>query len=60
MRKKVNSCINCEKPCMLFCPLRDESYEYYCDDCGEETKLYEFEDKELCIDCIKTYLDEIN
>lgn len=60
MKVKVNGCVNCGKPCMLFCPVRDESYEYRCDDCGEETKLYEWDGKELCVDCIISRLDEIN
>ena len=60
MKKKVDNCCDCGKPCMLFCPLRDDSYEYYCDGCGDETQLYEYEEKELCIDCIKQTLTKVN
>lgn len=61
MKRKVNNCIDCGKPCMLFCPLRDDSWEYVCDECGEETKLYEWHDgRELCIECIKRELNPIN
>ena len=60
MRIKVNNCVDCGKPCMLFCPLRDDSYEYRCDDCGEETQLYEYDGKELCLNCLEKYLDKVN
>ena len=59
MKIKVDNCCDCDKPCMLFCPIRDSSYSWICDDCGEETQLYDFEDKELCIDCVKQYLEKI-
>lgn len=57
MRKKVNNCVNCGLPCMMFCPLRDDSYAYYCDKCGYEVQaddLYidECTGDELCLDCI--------
>ena len=42
MKVKVDNCVDCGLPCMPFCPLRDGSYEYRCDECGEEEKLYEF------------------
>ena len=34
MKVKVNGCVDCGLPCMLFCPLRDDSYTYICDECG--------------------------
>jgi hypothetical protein len=33
---------------------------FYCDDCGEESKLYWFEDMQLCIDCIEERLEEVH
>jgi hypothetical protein len=60
MKIKVNNCVDCGLPCMLFCPLRDDSWEWHCDECGEETKLYEWEGQELCLDCIEKKLDPIN
>lgn len=61
MKIKVNNCVDCGKPCMLFCPLRDNSYEYRCDECGAEInsgELYigDLTGQELCIDCIKKTL----
>lgn len=60
MKKKVNGCVDCGKPCLLFCPVRDDYYEYYCDECGDETQLYEYEGKELCGRCILNSLDKVN
>lgn len=60
MRTKVNGCVECGLPCMLFCPLRDDSWEYHCDECGDETQLYEFEGRELCADCVINSLDKVN
>lgn len=60
MKKKVNGCVDCGKPCLLFCPVRDDSWEYYCDKCGDETQLYEYEGKELCVRCIIGSLDKVN
>lgn len=60
MKKKINGCVDCGKPCMLFCPLRDDSWEFYCDDCGDETQLYEYEGKELCLNCVEARLEKVN
>ena len=60
MKKKVNNCYDCDKPCMLFCPQRDDSWDYYCDECGDETQLYEWDGQELCLECIKGRLDRVN
>ena len=60
MKIKVNNCVNCGLPCMLFCPLRDDSYEWVCDECGEPTQLYDYDGQELCLDCIERRLAKIN
>lgn len=60
MKIKVNNCCDCGKPCMLFCPLRDDSYEWHCDDCGDETQLFDYDGMELCIDCIASRLEKVN
>lgn len=60
MKTKVNSCCDCGLPCILFCPLRDDSYIWTCDECGAETQLYEWEGQELCLNCLEKYLDKIN
>ena len=60
MKVKVNGCVDCGLPCKLFCPLRDDSYIYRCDECGDETQLYEWDGQELCLECIEKYLDKVN
>ena len=60
MKVKINGCVDCGLPCMLFCSLRDDSYIYKCDECGDETQLYEWENQELCLSCLEKYLDKVN
>lgn len=60
MKIKVNGCVDCGLSCMLFCPLRDDSYVWICDECEKETQLYEWEGKELCLSCIEQDLDKVN
>ena len=60
MKVKVNNCVDCGKPCMLFCPVRDDSYEWHCDKCGDEGQLYYYEGKELCASCVLRMLEKVN
>ena len=32
---------------------------FYCDKCGEEDELYEFEGEQLCISCIENRLPKV-
>lgn len=63
MKKIENDCCGCAVPgypCLgSGCKLRN-AIHYYCDDCGDETQLYEFNEQELCIECIETMLEKIN
>jgi hypothetical protein len=43
-------CINCG---------RDKVPYRVCDECKEYEKLYKFDDKELCIECIKERLEKV-
>lgn len=55
-----NECVDCGLPCYGdACPYRHVPH-YYCDECGDEEKLYEFDGQELCIRCIKNRLTEVN
>ena len=47
-----SDCCDCGLPCMGRACKYYEVTRYYCDQCGEEGRLYEFEGRELCIDCI--------
>lgn len=63
MRKIENDCCGCATPgypCLgSTCELRN-AIHYYCDECGNETQLYEFDGQELCIECIEAMLEKIN
>ena len=63
MKRIENDCCGCAVPgypCLgRACELRN-AIHYYCDRCGDETQLYDFDDQELCIDCIETMLEKIN
>ena len=61
MIKYENECVGCpvEMGCIgSLCP-HFKVPHYYCDECDEETELYEFEGEELCIECIKGRLDKV-
>ena len=58
-----NECCGCAVPgfpCLgSSCPNRNVKH-YYCDSCKEEQeKIYEFDGKELCIDCIEKRLEVV-
>lgn len=55
MKKIVNECYGCKDvglPCLgSTCPNKNVAH-YYCDKCGDETVLYEYDDEELCQHCL--------
>lgn len=54
-------CVECptEMGCLgKSCPYQDVEV-FYCDECGEEDVLYEFEDEQLCINCILNRLHKV-
>lgn len=54
-----NECVDCGLPCLYEgCPYWAVK-RYYCDECGEEDKLFHFNDREMCIDCIERELDVV-
>lgn len=60
MKRVENDCVGCELHCLGdSCPYRNVTH-YYCDDCGEELQLYEFDGEEPCIDCIEKRLKKVN
>lgn len=61
MKTIKDECVGCppEIGCLgSSCPYKDVVH-YYCDNCGEETQLYYYDDKELCIDCIEKTLEKV-
>ena len=63
MVKYENECVGCSTifgNCLgKACPNRNVP-RYYCDECGEEDDLYDFDDRQLCIECIKNLLDKVS
>lgn len=60
MQRVEDDCVDCGLPCLGdSCPYRNAEH-LYCDECGDETQLYEFEGEELCIDCIEKRLKKVN
>ena len=54
MKQIENKCVGCppEMGCLgSGCPNRNV-IRYYCDECGEEGTLYEYDGEELCADCL--------
>lgn len=60
MVKYEDECVCCELPCLgNSCPNRNVP-RYYCDECGDETQLYEYDGQELCLSCVENHLDKVN
>lgn len=55
----TNECVDCGKPCLgRACPNSHVAH-FKCDGCGDEVgedELFDYDDKALCIDCIKARL----
>ena len=60
MKRVENDCVGCELPCLGDSCQYLNVIHFYCDDCGDETQLYEFDGEELCIDCIEKRLKKVN
>lgn len=56
-----NDCVDCGLPCIgIDCPYNSVPY-LYCDICKEDTDiLYEYEDKEICQDCLLKIVPKVN
>jgi hypothetical protein len=55
MIRYENDCVDCATdgyPCNPFCP-RKRAKHCYCDVCGNEDKLYWFNDRQLCLFCLE-------
>lgn len=56
MKKTESECVQCGKPCMgNACP-NFAVTRFYCDKCGNEDMLFEWDGQELCRECV---LEEI-
>ena len=58
-----NECVGCSTilhSCLgSACPNKNVPH-YYCDECGEEDDLYDFDNRQLCIECIKNLHDKVS
>ena len=57
-----NECVGCATPnypCIGERCYRRRVKRLYCDSCGEEDTLYDWDGEQLCIECIKERLTEI-
>ena len=59
MKITQSECMPCNLPCVGRACKYYEVTRYYCDQCGDETKLYDFDGQELCSDCIARQLSVI-
>lgn len=61
MIRYENQCVDCGLPCLgSSCPHKNVPV-YICDECGDEdVDIYEFEDRELCLNCIRESLNCVN
>lgn len=62
--QQIAGCCDCATgthPCIVsICPNVQPFDVIVCDDCGEETDVYEFDGSELCFDCIWESLPKSN
>lgn len=54
-----NECLHCDTVCIGDGCSNRRVPHCYCDKCGDEEKLYEFDGRQLCIDCVISLLDEV-
>lgn len=61
MRRVENECIGCppELGCIGSACRYSKVTRYYCDECGDETKLFDFDGRELCLSCIEDLLEQV-
>ena len=57
MMRMENDCVGCET--CRNCGRREDYPVWYCDDCGEPTALYHFDEEELCLECVGKRLEKV-
>lgn len=59
MIKYENDCCSCGLYCRgTACPNYSVPH-YYCDKCGDEDELYEYDDKQLCRTCLLNSIPKV-
>ena len=59
MVKYEDECLHCDTVCIGDGCHNRMVPHCYCDRCGDEEKLYEFDGRQLCKDCVIDLLDEV-
>ena len=59
MKVIEDECVDCGLPCLGSSCKYKNVERFYCDECGDEETLYEYDGRELCIECIKGELSMI-
>ena len=60
MQRIENECVSCGLPCLGdSCPYRNV-IRYYCDNCGDENKLYHYDNLEICGECLLKHFEVVN
>ena len=54
-----NECVDCGLPCIHESCKYYRVTRYYCDECKDERVLYEYDDEELCLDCVEKRLTKV-
>ncbi len=63
MIKYEDECVGCSSmglPCYGTSCINRNVPHFYCDECGDENELYEFDGQELCINCIENRLQKVS
>jgi len=59
MERIESDCVNCGLPCIAAaCPYYAVRH-FYCDECGDEAPLYEYEGQQLCSYCLCKNLKKV-
>lgn len=59
MVRTESGCVDCGLPCRYNACQHYKCNIYECDNCEKGSKLYWFNGKQLCIDCIEEQLEEV-
>lgn len=59
MIRYENDCVDCGLPCMGNACRLARIPHFYCDRCGEEEQLYEYDGNQLCLCCIEEKLEKV-
>jgi hypothetical protein len=59
MKQTESECVGCGLPCIgCGCP-HYEVTRFFCDECGDETTLFHYDGRELCIKCVEDLLEKV-